>query len=74
VVVKDRAGPHLHSAQDVFYSYYNISRHFWPGNSPDLNTIEPCWMWLKWETTKNGLPRTREEAKELWKNAWEGLP
>ncbi len=74
MVVEDGAGPHAHSAQNTFYSFFQISRLLWPGNSPDLNAIEPCWMWMKKETTKNGPPRTREEAEERWNNAWEALP
>ncbi len=74
IVVEDGAGSHAHSNCAVFYSFIQISKIFWPGNSPDLNAIEPCWMWLKKETTKNGPPRTREEEKERWKKTWKELP
>jgi hypothetical protein len=29
---------------------------FWPGNSPDLKVIEPCWIFIKQQTTRKGAP------------------
>jgi hypothetical protein len=46
----------------------------WPGNSPDLNTIEPCWFWLKKRTTARGAPRDKKTGKEAWIKAWDELP
>ncbi len=51
-----------------------ILRLLWCGNSPDLNMIEPCWIWMKRETTKKGAPRTRKQAEEAWTKCWEDLP
>jgi hypothetical protein len=73
VVQEDRAAPHAHSQQDVFYDFFHVQRMLWPGNSPDFNMIEPCWMFLKRETTKNGPPRTRQEAERRWLHAWNEL-
>ena len=50
-----------------------ILRLLWCGNSPDLNMIEPCWPWMKRETTKKGAPRTRKEAEKAWTRCWEDL-
>jgi hypothetical protein len=66
IVQEDRAGPHAHIMQGIFYDFFQLHRLLWPGNSPDLNAIEPCWMYLKKETTKDGPPRTREEAAFRW--------
>jgi hypothetical protein len=74
MVQEDRAGPHAHMMQGVFYDFFNVQRLLWPGNSLDLNPIEPCWMYLKKETTKDGPPRTREEATFRWLRAWNNLP
>ncbi|EED15643.1 conserved hypothetical protein [Talaromyces stipitatus ATCC 10500] len=46
----------------------------WPGNSPDLNTIEPTWIWLKRRTTVRGAPREKKTAREAWLKAWNDLP
>jgi hypothetical protein len=74
LVQEDRAAPHAHSMQGVFYDIFKVQRMLWPGNSPDLNAIEPCWMYLKKETTKDGPPRTREDAAFRWLRAWNHMP
>ncbi|OJJ51946.1 hypothetical protein ASPSYDRAFT_110367, partial [Aspergillus sydowii CBS 593.65] len=74
-VLEDKAPAHRHHAQQRVYDYYGIQRiDDWPGNSPDLNAIEPCWSWLKKRTTARGAPRDRKTAKEVWIKAWNELP
>jgi transposase len=46
----------------------------WPGNSPDLNAIEPAWPWLKRRITSRGAPRDKKTGKEVWIKAWNDLP
>jgi transposase len=46
----------------------------WCGNSPDLNTIEPAWPWMKRRTTKKGTPKSRQEAFIAWNQVWKELP
>jgi hypothetical protein len=36
----------------------------WPPNSPDLNIIEPCWFFIKVETTKKGAIYLEEGLRE----------
>lgn len=43
----------------------------WPGSSPDLNMIEPCWPQMKRQTTRQGAPSTRELLEKAWINCWE---
>ena len=52
---------------------FDIHHLLWPGNSPDLNMIEPAWGYLKRETTKKGAPRSRSQATERWTKAWRDL-
>nr|KMM66459.1 hypothetical protein CPAG_02798 [Coccidioides posadasii RMSCC 3488] len=47
VVLEDGAPAHTHFYQQELYNIHKINRLLWPGNSPDLNMIEPAWMWLK---------------------------
>ena len=49
-------------------------RLFWPGNSPDLNAIEPTWFWMKRETTKKGPITSNEQLKEAWIKCWREMP
>jgi hypothetical protein len=49
-------------------------RLLWPGNSPDLNAIEPAWFWMKRRTTSQGAPTTKAEMEKRWLQAWKDLP
>ena len=69
-VQEDKAPAHASKYQDTVYLDFGIFRLFWPGNSPDLNIIEPCWAWMKRQTSKYGLPRTRKEAERRWLKCW----
>ena len=44
IVQEDGAGSHALKHQATLYSTENINRRLWPGNSPDLNMIEPAWI------------------------------
>lgn len=44
---------------------------FWPGNSPDLNMIEPCWPWMKRQKTRQGASSTQELLEKAWINCWD---
>jgi hypothetical protein len=43
LIQEDGAPAHVHSYQRSVYRKYRVKRLVWPGNSPDLNAIEPCW-------------------------------
>jgi hypothetical protein len=47
-----------------------VLRLLWPGNSPDLNMIEPCWPWMKRKTTRLETPRSRAAATKAWTKCW----
>ncbi len=42
VIVEDGACSHAHSNTFIVYSFFSILKILWPGNSLDLNAIEPC--------------------------------
>ena len=73
LVMEDKAPAHASKFQEPVFMSMNILRLIWCGNSPDLNMIEPCWIWMKRETTKKGAPRTRKEAEKAWTKCWEDL-
>nr|KMM65726.1 hypothetical protein CPAG_02070 [Coccidioides posadasii RMSCC 3488] len=74
VVLEDGAPAHTHFYQQELYNIHKINCLLWPGNSPDLNMIEPAWMWLKQHTTAKGAPQESKTAEHEWKKAWEELP
>ena len=73
IVQEDGAGSHALKHQATLYSTENINRLLWPGNSPDLNMIEPAWIWMKRETTCKGVPQNRIIATKVWTKAWKKL-
>jgi hypothetical protein len=74
LVQKDGAEPHTHGVLHTYYSALGIQQLLWPGNSPDLNPIEPCWMYMKQETTRDGAHLTRAEAERRWLKVWNEMP
>ena len=73
IVQEDNAPAHTHHTQKAIYSCYGVEQLLWPGNSPDLNAIEPCWPFLKRTTTKYGAPRMGDEMMKEWMKAWRDL-
>jgi transposase len=49
-------------------------RLIWPSNSPDLNAIEPCWFWMKRQTTKYSVALGVGQMKKDWIECWGKLP
>ena len=72
--MEDKAPAHVHHYQNVVYSLYHVQKLLWCGNSPDCNAIEPCWFYMKRETTKKGAPQSRAEAVRAWEKCWTDLP
>ena len=59
--------------QHEVYDLWEITRLLWPPNSPDLNTIEPCWFWMKRDMTKHGAIASRAQLKEEWIKCWKEM-
>jgi hypothetical protein len=36
--------------------------------------IEPCWFWMKRETTKKGPITSNKALKEAWIKCWQDMP
>ena len=70
IVQEDKAPSHASKHQDKVFMDANILRLLWPGNSPDLNMIEPNWIWMKRETTRRGPPTCRLIATKVWTRCW----
>jgi hypothetical protein len=39
-----------------------------------MNKIEPCWLYMKMQPTKDSPPSFRAEVVERWLKAWNELP
>jgi transposase len=77
IVQEDKAPSHAHANQDIIFSAAGVKRLIWPGNSPDLNMIEPAWGWMKRRTTSvralGGAPQTRMLMEYVWKRTWRDM-
>lgn len=71
---EDGAPAHAHSSQAMVFALAKVARLLWPGNSPDLNAIEPAWFWLKRRTTALGAATSRVEMERRWLQGWKDLP
>ena len=71
---EDNAGPHASIYNQKVFQIEEIQRLLWPGNSPDLNAIEPTWFWMKRETTKKGAITSNAQLKEAWIKCWNDMP
>ena len=70
LVQEDKAPSHACKYQDKIWDLSGLLRLLWPGNSPDLNAIEPTWMYMKRETTRKGAPTARKVAQQQWSKCW----
>ncbi len=65
--MEDNAPPHAHHYQSTICSAFDIELIIWPENLLDLNMIEPCWYYLKRQTTRVWAPTIHNELVEKWK-------
>ena len=61
--MEDGAASHTSRYAGELFVAWEIKRLLWCANSPDLNMIEPCWFWMKRDTTKHGPIFSKEELK-----------
>lgn len=74
VIQEDKAPSHDSQYQLEIFSLYEVIRLLWPGNSPDLNAIEPTWNWMKRKTTEKGCPTGKKQMKQDWITCWDEMP
>ena len=75
IILEDSAPAHCYQIQQHVYKAEDVQKILdWPGNSPDLNAIEPCWAWMKKRTTSRGAPRDKKTGEAEWRQAWADLP
>jgi hypothetical protein len=74
LVQEDNTPSHACKYQDKLWNLSGVLRLLWPGNSPDLNAIEPTWIYMKRDTTKKGPPTQRKVTEKLWTEYWKHMP
>jgi hypothetical protein len=73
IIQENNAPTHSHFYQQEMFDIHEVQRLLWPGNSPDLNMIEPAWPWMKRRTTVREAPRQKKTAEDSWYRAWSDL-
>jgi transposase len=73
VVQEDKASTYISQYQESVFIDAGITRLFWCSNSPDLNMIEPCWPYMKRQTTRRGAPVNVKEAEKSWISCWKDM-
>lgn len=72
-IQEDNTPSHNNRYSQEVFDFYRAQRLLWPGNSPDLNAIEPTQFWMKRETTKKGPITSQKELKEEWIKCWRDM-
>jgi hypothetical protein len=69
-------GFHSYYIQQWVFDAAKVRRLIWCPNSPDLNAIEPAWLYryLKRATTNLGGLPNRKTAIEKWTEEWAKMP
>ena len=73
MVQEDGAPAHSLKHQVAVFNLFKVLKLLWPGNSPDLNAIEPCWWHMKRQTTKKGAASSKKELEKKWLECWKNL-
>lgn len=66
IVQEDKTPSHLHKAQQEVFDFHRVLQLLWLGNSPDLNMIEPCWPYMKRQTTVQGSTTFCDVMEQHW--------
>ena len=66
IVQEDGAPSHKHKVQQRRFDFWNVMKLLWPGNSPDLNAIEPAWPYMKRRTTCQGAKSIGKHMRKQW--------
>lgn len=51
LIQENKTLAHTSPYQNEIYSLFEVQRLLWPGNSLDLNMIEPTWPYMKRKIT-----------------------
>ena len=73
IIQKNNAPSYAFKNQYKVFIDWNVSRLFWYANSSNLNAIEPCWFWMKWDITRHETSHTRKNVEKKWTKAWFNL-
>ena len=74
VLMEDGAACHTHQYTQAFWAEHGVKKLDWPGNSPDLNAIEPVWGLIKRKSADRGPEKTRAALERRWRGEWRALP
>ena len=65
IIQQDGAPSHREKSNQQLLQDKGCETIDWPGNSPDLNMIEPCWPWMKRESVKYHDWEDKKQIKQI---------
>jgi hypothetical protein len=72
-IQEDGAPCHIHEANQELIRSSGIPRLDWPGNSPDLNMIEPAWPKMKRDSQKYENWEKKAHLSGIWLKVWKAI-
>jgi transposase len=72
-IQEDGASCHIHEANQQLIRDSGIPRLDWPGNSPDLNMIEPAWPKMKRDSQTYENWEKKAQLSGIWMKVWKAL-
>ena len=66
IIQEDKAPAHASRYNLELLHSWGLTALEWPGNSPDINAIEPTWNWMKRQTTAKGGFTSKKAIEEAW--------
>jgi transposase len=74
IVQQDLAPSHAAVVNQELLQECGIEVLEWPGNSPDLNMIEPAWPWIKRNSGHYEGFKSKKDTPSIWLDLWDSLP
>jgi len=74
LLIQDGASAHGKAISLDYFDEVNCTLLDWPGNSPDLNSIEHIWDYIRRRGARERGFLRGGEVREIWQQMWDEVP